>query len=109
MTEIVTTLSISSAGKYTYSPNSVTVTKPNTLVTYTLDPKTAVDWEIVGQTNTDSEQQISGESKAPSGNSITLTDVNSRAESFDVTILTQHRTQRDRIVRIDPGIENVPE
>jgi len=109
MTEIVTILSIASSGKYTYTPNSITVTKPDTILTYTLEPKTAVDWEIVGQTNTDSAQQISGESKAPSGNSISITDINTVAETFSVTILTQHRSQRDRIIRIDPDVANVPE
>lgn len=109
MTEIVTVLSISSAGKYSYTPNSITVTQPNTLITYTLDDKSAVDWEIVGQTNTDTKQQISGESKALAGNSISLTDINTQSETFDVTIVTQHRAQRDRLIRIDPAVVNDPE
>jgi hypothetical protein len=109
MPQIVTTLSISSSGKYSYAPNSVTVTKPNTLLIYVLDESTAKEWEIVGQTNTDSKQQISGESKAPSGNSISIMDVNSVPETFDVTIVAHHRAQRDRILRIDPIVTNVPD
>lgn len=109
MTVITTTLSISSSGKYTYTPNSITVTQPNTILTYTLDDKSAVDWEIVGQTNTDTKQQISGESKAITGASISITDANTQAETFDVTIVTQHRAQRDRLLRIDPEVVNIPD
>lgn len=109
MTQITTTLSISSSGKYTYTPNSVTVIKPGTILNYALDEKTAIDWEIVGQTNTDSKQQITGESKASTGDSISITDANTQAETFDVTIVAQHRAQRDRLLRIDPQVVNMPE
>ncbi len=109
MTEIVTTLSISSSGKYTYDKASITVTEANTVITYALDPKTAQDWEIVGQTNTDSKQQLTGESKTPAGSSISMTDINSQAETFDVTIVCQHRSQRDRMLRIDPEVRNLPD
>lgn len=108
MAELVTTISINSSGKYSYSPNSLTVTQPNTTLIYQLDEKTLVDWEIVGQTNTDSKQQITGESKAPSGNFISILNANTQAEVFSVTIVTQHRAQRDRLLRVDPDVENEP-
>jgi hypothetical protein len=108
MAQLVTTISISSSGKYSYSPNSLTVTQSNTMLVYQLDEKTSVDWEIVGQTNTDSKQQITGESKAPSGNSISIMDSNSKPETFSVTIVTQHRAQRDRLLRVDPDVTNEP-
>jgi len=109
MPEKVTTLTISSAGKYTYNPTSITVTEPNTTITYALDAKTAQDWEIVGQTNTDSKHQLSGESKSITGESISLNDANTLAETFDITIVAQHRSQRDRMLRIDPQVVNNPD
>lgn len=109
MNSITTMVHISSSGKYSYSPDSVTVTVTNTTLIYELDSKTAHDWEIVGLTNTDTKNQVSDEQKAPSGNSISILDANTQAETFDVTVVAQHRTQRDRILRIDPVVINEPE
>ena len=108
MTTITTMLHISSSGKYTYTPSSVTVTEPNTTLVYELDGKTANDWEIVGLTNTDSKNQLSDETKAPSGTSISVLDANTVQETFDVTVVAQHRVQRDRLLRIDPVVMNEP-
>ena len=108
MSTITTTVSITEKGVYSYKPNSVTVTEPNTTLTYALDDSTALIWEIVGMTNTDTKNQVSNESKAPSGNSISVLDANSKADSFSVTVVAQHRTQRERILRIDPDVHNVP-
>ena len=108
MSTITTTVSISEKGVYSYKPNNVTVTEPNTTLTYALDDSSALIWEIVGLTNTDTKNQLSNESKAPSGNSISVLDANSKAEIFDVTVVAQHRSQRERILRIDPVVENVP-
>ena len=108
MSTITTTVSISEKGVYSYNPNSVTVTEPNTTLTYALDDSSALIWEIVGMTNTDTKGQLSGQSKAPSGNSISVLDANSKAETFDVTVVAQHRSQRERLLRIDPRVENVP-
>ena len=108
MSTITTTVSISEKGVYSYKPNSVTVTEPNTTLAYTLDESTALIWEIVGMTNTDTKSQLTDESKAPSGNSISVLDANSKADSFSVTVVAQHRSQRERILRIDPDVLNVP-
>ena len=108
MSTITTTVSISEKGVYSYKPTSVTVTEPDTTLVYRLDDASAVIWEIVGMTNTDTKNQLSGESKAPSGNSISVLDANSKADTFDVTVCAQHRTQRERILRIDPQVSNVP-
>ena len=108
MSTITTTVSITEKGVYSYKPNSVTVTEPNTTLTYALDDNSALIWEIVGMTNTDTKNQLSNESKAPSGNSISVLDANSKADSFSVTVVAQHRTQRERILRIDPDVLNVP-
>lgn len=106
---ITTIVHISSSGKYSYTPSSVTVTTTNTTLIYELDGKTAADWEIVGLTNTDTMNQVSDEQKAPSGNSISILDANTQSETFDVTVVAQHRVQRDRILRIDPVVINEPE
>jgi len=108
MSTITTTVSISEKGVYSYKPSSVTVTEPNTTLVYQLDDASAVIWEIVGMTNTDTKNQLSGESKAPSGDSISILDVNSKAETFSITVVAQHRAQRERILRIDPDVLNVP-
>ena len=108
MSTIPTTVTISDKGVYSYKPSSVTVTEPNTTLVYQLDDASAVIWEIVGMTNTDSKDQLSGESKAPSGDSISILDANSQADTFSITIVAQHRTQRERILRIDPDVLNVP-
>jgi hypothetical protein len=108
MSTITTTVSITDKGVYSYKPNSVTVTEQNTTLTYALDDSSALIWEIVGLTNTDTKNQLSNESKAPSGNSISVLDANSKAETFDVTVVAQHRSQRERILRIDPAVHNVP-
>lgn len=108
MSTITTLLHISSSGKYSYTPSSVTVTEANTTLIYELDGKTAADWEIVGLTSTDSKNQLSNESKAPSGNSISVLDANTVQETFDITVVAQHRTQRDRLLRIDPVVMNEP-
>lgn len=108
MSNITTTVSISDKGVYSYKPSSVTVSEPNTTLVYALDDSSALLWEIVGMTNTDSKDQLSNESKAPSGNSISVLDVNSKAEVFAITVVAQHRTQRERILRIDPEVCNVP-
>ena len=108
MSTITTTVSISEKGVYSYNPNSVTVTKPDTTLTYALDDNSALIWEIVGMTNTDTKSQLSDQTKAPSGNSISVLDANSKAETFDVTVVAQHRSQRERLLRIDPKVENVP-
>ncbi len=60
-------------------------------------------------TNTDTENQLSGESKAPSGSSISILNINSKAETFTITIVAQHRTERERILRIDPDVCNDPD
>ena len=60
-------------------------------------------------TNTDSKNQLSNESKAPSGNSISILDANTQAEIFDITVVAQHRSQRDRILRVDPIVRNEPQ
>ena len=109
MSEITTILTISSSGKYSYDPSSVQVTQSNTTLIYALSAKTAENWEIVGLTSTDSKNQLSNEAKAPSGNSISVLDANTVAETFDVTVVAQHRTQRDRLLRIDPEVLNTPE
>jgi hypothetical protein len=108
VSQITTTLKITEKGGYSYTPNSVIVTQFNTTLIYQLDPQTAIEWEIVGLTNTDSKNQLSGESKAPSGISISILDANTKAEVFDVTVVVQHRTKRDRILRVDPQVENEP-
>ena len=108
MSTITTTVSISEKGVYSYKPTSITVTEPNTTLAYVLDDASALLWEIVGMTNTDSKNQLSNESKAPSGNGISVLDANSKAEVFTVTVVAQHRTQRERILRIDPDVCNVP-
>lgn len=109
MTTLTTMIHISSSGKYSYDPSSITVFDPNTTLVYELDGKTAADWEIVGMTNTDSKNQLSNESKAPSGNSISILDANTQAETFDITVVAQHRSQRDRILRVDPIVRNEPQ
>ena len=108
MSTITTTVSISEKGVYSYKPTSVTVTETNTTLAYTLDDSSALLWEIVGLTNTDSKNQLSNESKAQSGNSISVLDANSKAEAFTVTVVAQHRAQRERILRIDPDVCNDP-
>jgi hypothetical protein len=108
MTTLTTTLTISEKGGYSYNPNALIVTQPNTTLLYQLDPTTAMVWEIVGMTSTDSKNQLSDQSKAASGDSISVLNANSRAEVFDVTIVAQHRTQRDRLLRIDPQVSNIP-
>ncbi len=108
MTEITTILSISEKGVYSYKPSSVTVTKSNTTLIYALDDSTAQIWEIVGMTNTDSKNQLSNQTKAASGNSISVLDINSLADTFDVTVVAQHRSQRERLLRVDPGVQNIP-
>ncbi len=105
---ITTILSISAKGVYSYSPNSITVKQANTTLIYALDEATGKNWEIVGLTSTDSKNQLSGQSKAPSGNSISTVDANSLADTINVTVVAQHRTERDRILRIDPVVENIP-
>jgi len=109
MSTITTTVSISEKGVYSYKPSSITVTEPNTTLTYALDDSSALVWEIVGMTNTDTKDQLSGESKAPSGSSISILNANSKAETFSITIVAQHRTQRERILRIDPDVCNDPD
>lgn len=108
MSTITTTVSITEKGVYSYKPNSVTVTEPSTTLIYALDDSSALIWEIVGLTNTDTKNQLSNESKAPSGNSISVLDANNKAETFNVTVVAQHRSQRERLLRIDPVVENVP-
>ena len=109
MSTITTIVSISEKGVYSYKPTSITVTEANTTLAYTLDDSSALLWEIVGLTNTDSKNQLSNESKAQSGNSISILDANSKAEVFSVTVVAQHRTQRERILRIDPEVCNEPD
>jgi hypothetical protein len=108
MTTITTMLTITAKGGYSYTPDSITVTQPNTTLIYALDEGTSKLWEIVGMTNTDTQNQLSAQSKAPSGNSISSLDANTAAETFDVTVIAQHRYERDRTIRIDPKVHNVP-
>jgi hypothetical protein len=108
MTTMTTILSISQKGTYNYNPNSIIVNQANTTLVYALDEATGKNWEIVGLTSTDSKNQLSNQSKAPSGSSISTLNANSQAEVFDVTVVAQHRTERDRIIRIDPQVSNVP-
>ena len=108
MSTITTTVYISEKGVYSYKPSSITVTEPDTTLVYALDETSALIWEIVGMTNTDSKSQLSGESKASGGDSISVLNINTKAEVFTVTVVAQHRTQRERILRIDPDVCNVP-
>jgi hypothetical protein len=108
MTTLTTTLTITERGGYSFDPTELTVTQPNTTLLYQLDPSTALDWEIVGLTSTDTKSQLSNESKSASGNSISVLNANSVAEVFDVTIVVQHRTKRERLLRADPQVSNIP-
>lgn len=106
---ITTTLSISSAGKYSYSPNSVTVTSAPTTLIYQLDPASAVEWMITGMNSTDSKNQLGQPVVASDGNSISVVDANTAKETFSVTIDAQHRVQTERKLRIDPQVANDPQ
>jgi hypothetical protein len=108
MTTLTTILTISEKGGYSYNPNALIVTQPNTTLLYQLDPSTALVWEIVGLTSTDTKSQLSNQSKSASGDSISVLNANSKAEVFDVTVVAQHRTQRERLLRIDPQVSNIP-
>jgi hypothetical protein len=108
MTTLTTTLTITERGGYNYNPTALTVTEANTTLLYQLDPVTATSWEIVGMTTTDTKNQLSNQSRAPSGDSISVLNANSKAEVFDVTVVVQHRIQRDRLLRIDPQVSNIP-
>jgi hypothetical protein len=105
---ITTIVTINGKGQYSYNPTGVTVSQSNTTLTYTLDTATALEWEIVGLTNTDSKNQLSNESKAVGGNSISILDANSQSEIFDITVVAQSRAQRERLVRVDPQVTNIP-
>jgi hypothetical protein len=109
MPQIVTTVSISASGKYSYSPNSVNVTKPNTTLVYQLDSASAAIWQIVGLTDTDTKNQLSGESKSSSGDSISILDANTVAETFSITVVAQHRTDRKQLIGVDPTVVNFPD
>lgn len=106
---ITTTLSISSAGKYHYSPNSVTVTSAPTTLIYQLDAASAVEWAITGMKSKDLRNQLAPPVVAAGGNSISVLDANTAKETFSITIEAQNREQPERKVRIDPEVANDPQ
>ena len=106
---ITTTLTISSAGKYSYSPSSVTATSAPTTLIYQLDPASAVEWMITGMNSTDTKNQLAPPVVAAGGNSISVLDTNTAKETFSITIEAQNREQPERKVRIDPEVANDPQ
>jgi hypothetical protein len=105
---MTTQLSISSEGAYTYTPTSVRVTAPNTTLIYALTAKSAENWQVTGMLSTDTKQQVSGCTVAPDGNSVSAMDLNSQAETFNVTVQAQHRVS-GQVIAIDPEVQNDPE
>lgn len=107
MTTLTTTLSVDKTGGYVCNPQSQTVTQSNTVLTYVLDAPSALQWRIVGLSTTDQQRQTSTPVVAPDGNSVSVTDINTVAETFSVIIYVQHRTTAAKHW-IDPEVANDP-
>ena len=111
MTTLTTTLTITMSGKtpvYTYNPTSQTVTGLTTLI-YELDSATVkAGWVITGLTVTnDPQNQASAPTEAPDQDSISIVDICTKTETFDVTVSAANSTL-GHAVRIDPKVHNIP-
>jgi hypothetical protein len=107
MTTLTTTLSVSASGSYTATPPSQTVTESNTSMVYELDKASQAIWRIDGLSSTDTKQQLTSIEFAPSGNSVTAVNANTKAESFSITISVAHRTTAMHVA-VDPEVNNIP-
>jgi hypothetical protein len=107
MTTIATTLTITSSGKMTANPNSVTVTQKDTTLEYSLDRASAVDWRLTGLSTTATSGQASQPVLNPEGTSISFGDANTVAQTFSVIIYFTHRTSGARHWH-DPEVTNEP-
>ena len=111
MITLTTYLTITMSGKtpvYTYDPTSQTVTGLTTLV-YELDSATIkAGWVITGLTVTnDPQNQASAPTEAADKDSISIVDICTKAETFDVTVSAANPTL-GHTVRIDPQVQNIP-
>lgn len=107
MTSITTMLTVSSSGKYTANPESVSVIKSNTELVYTLDRESAINWQIMGLSTTDQKGQAGPYTIAPGGNSISFVDANTSSDTFNVYINIIHRATQVKHW-IDPQVTNIP-
>jgi len=107
MSLINTTLSISSSGKVTTTPDSVTVTQNDTTLEYTLDRASEAEWQLTGASTTASSGQTSRPVVSPDGNSVNIVDANTVAETFSVIIYFAERTSGAKHWH-DPTVTNEP-
>jgi hypothetical protein len=107
MTTINSTVTVSSSGGTSSTPDPIIVTQSDTTLVFTLDSASAQNWKIVGLTSTDEKDQLGPVFVARGGVSASVLDSNSENENFNITILVHHRTTGQQI-GIDPAVQNDP-
>jgi len=91
--------------------NPLSVTQPNTLVTFTLSSETAASITIVGADVSEGSDQIIDVTVQPGGRSITMTDLCTVAETIHIFLQfsdSEGRGVNGFTFEHDPEIDNVP-
>lgn len=96
-----------SGGKIVSSPESHTVTEPNTSVVFELVGQAAQDFRITGYTSNDSLSQLGPATIDKNETRMSLIDANSKETDINVNVLTTRRTQ-NQSVGMDPVLLNRP-
>ncbi|WP_154667967.1 hypothetical protein [Pseudoduganella violaceinigra] len=91
----------------TFTPRSLTVTEPDTVINYQLIDPTPVDVKFKGlSVRPDNSQQFSKPSISESGRLVTFSDANTIAEKFNISIKFTAKDNQEFLV--DPEVENDP-
>lgn len=108
MTTINSTVTVVDAGSVSSTPDPLIVTAVNTDLVFTLDDDSAIYWKLIGLTSNDQRQQLGPVAITKQGKSLSVIDYNTVQESFNITLLVQHRSTGER-VDIDPAVQNDPQ
>ncbi|GEM_PF-1334550 len=104
---IPTTIFVTSPTASSADPENVTVTEANTTLEYILDKDSRAQWMMIGLTFDNSKGQMVGVTVDPSGNSVSVMDINTKTADIGVTVHYQQRTSTLR-ASLDPGVLNRP-
>jgi len=105
---ITTTVTVVDGTSSSANPENVTGTEPNTTVAYTLDKNSRQSWMLTGLSFDNSKGQLSGVTVDPSGNTVSVLDLNTKTADIAVTVHYQSRTTSTIRGSMDPGILNRP-
>lgn len=106
MATVTFTLS-ESGGELVSSPESQSVTEPNTNTIFQLAPNATADFRLTGYTSNDTKSQLGSASINEEGTIMTLVDSNSQADVINITVLAEHRKKGTQH-SVDPIVINLP-